>query len=102
MKLPGGYYIKHVLGDQVGLCPPSKYDLGEEELFQNPYYMREEARKAANSKTTTSDFVADNADVPNIPDPVNDTPVRFFAEGSLTQPADEVAFGTGFSQRGFP
>lgn len=96
MKLPGGYYVKNILGDQVGMCPPSKYDLSEKELFQNPYYMREEARKAANSETTTSDFFADNAvriGVPNIPDPVN-TPVEFSAEGSLLpQPADEVAYG---------
>lgn len=103
MELPGGYYVKHILGDQVGLCPPSNYDLEEKELFQNPYYMREEARKeAANSETTTSDFVADNAGVPNIPDPVN-VPVGFSAEGSLLQPADEVAFGTmDFLSANFP
>lgn len=102
VELPGGYYVKHILGDQVGLCPPSKYDLEEKELFQNPYYMREEARKAANSETTTSDFVVDNAGVPNIPGPVN-IPVGFSAEGSLPQPADEVAFGTmDFLSADFP
>lgn len=93
MELPGGYYVKHVLGDQIGQCPPNKYDVGEEELFQNPYYMREQARKAENSETTSSDFVADNAGMPNIPDTVS-TPVGFSAEGSPPQPADEVAFGT--------
>lgn len=99
VKLPGGYYVKNILGDQVGMCPPSKYDLSEKELFQNPYYMRDQARKAANSgETTTSDFVADNAvriGVPNTPDPVNTPPVEFSAEGSLLpQQADEVGYGT--------
>lgn len=100
VKLPAGYYVKHILGDQVGVCPPSNYDLSEKELFPNPYYMREEARKAANSQTTTtSDFVADNAagvPNPNIPeDPVINTPVEFSAEGSLLpHTADKVAYGT--------
>lgn len=85
-------YVKYILGDQIGICPPKEYGLDEKELFQNPYYMREEARKDANSETTTSDFVADNAGVPNIPDPVN-TPEEFSAEGLLPQPADEVAYG---------
>lgn len=104
MEIPGGFYVKHILGDQVGVCPPSKYDLEERELFQNPYYMREEARKeaAANSQTTTLDFVADNAGMPNIPDPVN-IPVGFSAEGSLPQSVDEVAFGTmDFLSTDFP
>lgn len=102
MELPGGYYVMHILGDQVGLCPPIKYDLKEKELFHNPYYMREEARKAANRETTTSDLVADNAGVPNIPDPVN-SPVGFSTESSPPQPADEVAFGTmDFLSADFP
>lgn len=105
VKIPGGYYIKHILGDQVGVCPPSTYGLDEKELFQNPYYMREQYRKAANNnETPTSDFVADNAsDVPNIPDPAN-TPVGFSAEGSLSpQLSDEVAFGNmDFLSADFP
>lgn len=100
-KFPGGYYIRYVFGDQIGICPPSTYDLSEKKLFQNPYYMRELARKDANSETTTQDFVADNAGVPNIPDPVN-APVGFSAEDSLPQPADEVAFGSlDFLDAGF-
>lgn len=45
-----------------------------------------------NSETTNSNFVADNAGVPNIPNAVN-APVGFSAEGSLPHPANEVAFG---------
>lgn len=102
MKFLGDLYVKHVLGDQIGQCPPREYDSGEELLFSNPYYNREVARHAANSVTTTSEFVADNLGIPNIPNTVN-TPIGFSAEASLPQPADEVAFGTmDFLSADFP
>lgn len=62
----GDFFVKHILGDQVGICPPSKIDPTEKELFENPYYIREEERKAAaannvnESPKISSDFVADN------------------------------------------
>lgn len=102
MKFLGDIYVKHVLGDQIGECPPTNNISGEYGLFENPYYNREMARKAANSVTTTSDFVADNVGMPNIPNTVN-TPIGFSAEASLPQPADEVAFGTmDFFSADFP
>lgn len=117
MKLPGDYYIKNALGDQIGQCPPSKLsNEGENTLFLNPYYMREKYRREANlemttnadpqqqlnSKTTNSDFVADNAGVPNIPDVVG-SPIGFAAPGSPPRPADEVAFDhMDFSSADFP
>lgn len=45
-----------------------------------------------NSETTKSDFVADNAGVPDIPNVVG-APIGFSAEGLPSRPADEVAFG---------
>lgn len=103
MKLPGGYYIKNALGDQIGKCPPSA---AENALFPNPYYMREKSRMAEtlgmttntdpqqqlNIKTTNSDTVADNAGVFNIPNVVGDS-VGFSSPSSPPRPADEVAFG---------
>lgn len=74
--------------------------------------MRENSQRAANtntdpqqqlnSETTKSDFIAENAGVPNIPNVVG-APVGFSAEDSLPRPADEVAFGPiDFPSADFP
>lgn len=123
----GDFFVKHILGDQVGICPPSKIDSDEKELFENPYYIREEERRAAaanndfvaadkETPNPTSDFVANNnapgVPVPNnkIPEtPVVNTPVGFSAEEEGWPPTpqqlsdEEVAFGNmDFLSADFP